>query len=62
VEVSGSEIVGLLPLESLLHAGRFYTGGKENNQNKLVEIAIENLGLNALHPFHPEEKIIEYMI
>lgn len=62
VEVDGSEIVGLVPLESMLQAGRFYTNGKETNEQKLVESAIENLGLNALHPFKPEEKIIEYMI
>ncbi len=62
VEINGSEVVGLLPLESLLQAGRFYTEGKETNEHKLVEAAIENLGLNALHPFNPAEKIIEYMI
>ncbi len=62
IEVNGSEIVGLLPLESILQAGKFYTAGKETNDQKLVEAAIENLGLNALHPFKPEEKIIEYMI
>lgn len=62
VEINGSEVVGLLPLESLLQAGRFYTEGKETNEHKLVEAAIENLGLSALHPFNPAEKIIEYMI
>ena len=62
VEVNGSEIVGLVPLEALLQAGRFYTNGKESNEKKLVEAAIDNLGLSALHPFKPEEKIIEYMI
>ena len=62
IEVNGSEIVGLVPLESMLQAGRFYTQGKESDEKRLVEIAIENLGLSALHPFKPEEKIIEYMI
>lgn len=62
VEVKGSEVVGLVPLESLLQAGRFYTNNKETNEKLLVEAAIENLGLNALHPFKPEEKIIEYMV
>jgi glutamate formiminotransferase/formiminotetrahydrofolate cyclodeaminase len=62
VEVNGSEIVGLVPLESMLQAGRFYTNGKETDEKKLVEAAIDNLGLSALHPFKPEEKIIEYML
>jgi glutamate formiminotransferase len=62
VEVNGSEVVGLVPLESMLQAGEFYSNGKENDERKLVEIAIDSLGLNALHPFIPEEKIIEYMI
>ncbi|TSA28183.1 MAG: glutamate formimidoyltransferase [Ignavibacteriales bacterium] len=62
VEVNGSEIVGLVPLEAMLQAGRFYSGGKEKNEKSLVNIAIEKLGLSALHQFKPEEKIIEYMI
>ncbi|MBX3007984.1 MAG: glutamate formimidoyltransferase [Melioribacteraceae bacterium] len=62
VEVTGSEIVGLLPLESLLQAGKFYTSNKENNEQKLIDAAIENLGLNDLHQFNPDQKIIEFMI
>ncbi|MFA5804237.1 MAG: glutamate formimidoyltransferase [Melioribacteraceae bacterium] len=62
VEVNGSEIVGLVPLEAMLQAGRFYSIGKEKDEKSLVNIAIEKLGLSALHPFKPEEKIIEYMI
>ena len=62
VEVNGSEIVGLVPLESMLQAGRFYSNGKEKDEKSLVHLAIEKLGLSALHPFKPEEKIIEYMI
>ncbi len=62
VEVNGSEIVGLVPLEAMLQAGRFYSGGKEKDEKSFVNIAIEKLGLSALHPFKPEEKIIEYMI
>jgi len=62
VEVNGSEIVGLVPLEALLQAGKFYTENKTNVEKELVEAAIEHLGLSALNPFKPEEKIIEYMI
>ncbi|HEX2960204.1 MAG TPA: glutamate formimidoyltransferase [Ignavibacteriales bacterium] len=62
VEVEGSEIVGLVPLEALLMAGRFYSENKETNETKLVEIAVERLGLSSLNPFIPEQKIIDYMI
>ena len=62
IEVKGSEIVGLVPLEALLQAGRFYTNNKTTSEKELVEAAIENLGLSSLNPFKPEEKIIEYMI
>lgn len=62
VEINGSEIVGLVPIDALLMAGRFYSEGKEQNENKLVDIAIENLGLSTLNPFEKEKKIIDYMI
>lgn len=62
LEVNGSEIVGLVPLEALLQAGRFYSGGKYTDENLLVELAIEKLGLNSLNSFNKNEKIIDYMI
>ncbi|MEJ5349962.1 MAG: glutamate formimidoyltransferase [Melioribacteraceae bacterium] len=62
VDVCGSEIVGLVPLKAIIEAGKFYTNNKESNETKLIEAAIENLGLNSLNKFIPEEKIIEYMI
>lgn len=62
VAVNGSEIVGLVPLEALLHAGRFYSDNSLTNEKKLVQVAIDNLGLSSLNLFNPEEKIIEYMI
>ena len=62
VEVNGSEIVGLVPLEALLMAGKYYADGKFNDEESLVSLAIDKLGLSALHRFVPEEKIIEYMI
>ena len=63
VKVTGSEIVGLVPKESLVLAGKFYSQklGKKSEE-ELVNIAIEKLGLSDLYPFKPEEKVIEYMI
>jgi len=65
-EVTGSEIVGLVPEEALLLAGKFYTTHhskptKTDNQ-QLINTAIEKLGLNDLYPFKLEEKVIEYMV
>lgn len=62
VEVTGSEIVGLVPLEALLLAGKYYSQGKTLDEKSLVELAIEKLGLNDLHPFIKTEKVIDYMI
>lgn len=65
-KVTGSEIVGLTPLEPLILAGRFYR--KKNNQSEetsereLIEAAIKGLGLSNLYAFEPDKKIIEYMI
>jgi len=62
VEVSGSEIVGLVPLEAILAAGKFYAGEATLTEDHLVALAIEQLGLSSLQPFIPKEKIIDYMI
>ena len=66
VEVTGSEIVGLIPLDAMLKAGRFYIGEHIKNANlsemDLINIAIQYLGLSQLELFNPNKKIIEYMI
>ncbi len=64
-KVTGSEIVGLLPLESLTMAGEFYSkkeGINISEEDELVTLAIDKLGLSDLYQFKPEEKVIEYMI
>lgn len=62
VEVMGSEIVGLVPLEALLQAGIYYANGKNLDEKSLVDLSIEKLGLSELNHFHKNEKIIDYMI
>ena len=62
VEVRGSEIVGLVPLEALLQAGTFYSNGRITKEESLVDLAVEKLGLNYLNSFKKNEKIIDYMI
>ncbi len=62
--VTGSELVGLTPLQPMIEAGRFYLGkqGKSAGvpERELVEIAVRSLGLDQLAAFDPDKKIIEY--
>ncbi|MBK7713188.1 MAG: glutamate formimidoyltransferase [Bacteroidales bacterium] len=66
VRVTGSEIVGLVPLKSLLDAGKYFLHKQQRSSGvpdeELIKIAIKSMGLNELHPFKPEEKIIEYIM
>jgi glutamate formiminotransferase/formiminotetrahydrofolate cyclodeaminase len=65
IKVTGSEIVGLIPKDSLVLAGKFYSKKKNiklSDEEKLVSIAIDELGLSDLYQFIPEEKIIEYIV
>ncbi|MGA1873426.1 MAG: glutamate formimidoyltransferase [Thermoplasmatota archaeon] len=64
-EVSGSEIVGLVPLEALRMAGEFYSKAKGldlTDEAALMELGIAELGLNQLYEFKPDDKVIEYMV
>ncbi len=66
IRVTGSELVGLIPLEAILMAGRHYISKQRRTigipETDLVEIAVQSLGLNDLSPFIPEEKIIDYAV
>ena len=64
VLVTGSELVGLIPLEALTAAGRHYLLKANRSpgvsEEELVETAIRSLGLDQLGPFDPAQKVIEY--
>ncbi len=64
--VTGSELVGMTPLEPLLEAGRFYLRRQGRSpglpERELVEIAAQSLGLAQLSPFDPDKRIIEYAV
>ncbi len=66
VRVTGSELVGLMPLKAMLDAGRYFLKKQQRSvgvsDRELIKIAIKSLGLDDLYPFKPEEKIIEYAI
>ncbi len=66
VRVTGSELVGLIPLEAMLMAGTHYLK-KQNRSigiptNDIIECAIQSLGLNDVTLFNPNEKIIDYAV
>jgi len=64
--VTGSELVGLTPLEPLIEAGRYYLRKQGRStglpERELVELAIQSLGLAQLSPFDPDKRIIEYAV
>ena len=64
-EVNGSEIVGLVPKDALVMAGKFYADKAtrpSSSENDLIQCAVDNLGLSRLAPFDPQKKIIDFMI
>jgi len=66
IRVTGSELVGLIPLNAMLDAGKYFLKKQKRStgvsQSELIKIAVKSLGLDDLKPFKPEEKIIEYMM
>jgi glutamate formiminotransferase/formiminotetrahydrofolate cyclodeaminase len=66
VRVTGSELVGLIPLKAILDAGRYFLSKQHRSagvsDDELIRIAVRSMGLDELNPFNPEERIIEYMM
>lgn len=66
IRVTGSELVGLVPLQCMLDAGRYFLEKQQRSigvsDAELIKIAVRSLGLDDLKPFDPKKKIIEYML
>lgn len=66
VRVTGSELVGLIPLNAMLDAGRYFLHRQQRSagvsDEELIRTAVRSMGLSELKPFNPEEKIIEYIL
>ena len=62
VKLRGSELVGLVPLNSMLEVGRWYTNKDNPSESELVDAAIEGLGLSELEEFNPRKRIIEWAL
>lgn len=66
IRVTGSELVGLIPKQCMIDAADYFLKKQQRStgisEKEKMKIAIKSLGLDDLAPFHPEEKVIEYII
>lgn len=66
MRVTGSELVGLIPLQCLLDAGKHFLEKQQRSagvsESELIKIAIKTLGLDELSKFEPRKRIIEYVL
>ncbi len=66
IRVTGSELVGLVPLKAMLDAGKYFLLKQQRStgvsEKELIRIAVLSMGLDELGPFNPEERIIEYLL
>jgi glutamate formiminotransferase len=66
LRVTGSELIGLIPLQAMLDAADYFLIKQERSlgisESEKIKIAVKSLGLDDLKPFNPEEKIIEYLL
>lgn len=66
LRVTGSELVGLMPLKVMLEAGKYFLKKQQRStgisEREIIYIAVKSLGLDDLGPFDPDKKIIEYVM
>ena len=66
IRVTGTEIVGLIPKQTLIDAGKYYLEKQHRStgipEADIIKIAIKSMGLDDLKPFNPREKVIEYLM
>jgi glutamate formiminotransferase / formiminotetrahydrofolate cyclodeaminase len=66
IRVTGSELVGLIPLKTILEAGRYFLKKQKRSlgvsETELIKMAIQSLGLEEMGSFKPEERIIEFLL
>lgn len=66
LRVTGSELIGLIPLQAMLDAGDYFLTKQQRSLGiddaEKIKIAVKSLGLDELKPFNPQERIIEYVM
>ncbi|MBW8331787.1 MAG: glutamate formimidoyltransferase [Prolixibacteraceae bacterium] len=66
IRVTGSELIGVIPLQAMLDAGKYFLRKQHRSvgipEEEIIKIAVKSLGLDELSPFDPKKRIIEYLI
>jgi glutamate formiminotransferase / formiminotetrahydrofolate cyclodeaminase len=66
LRVTGSELIGLVPLKAMTDAGKYFLKKQQRStgvsDQELIAIAVHSMGLNELSNFNPHERIIEYLL
>jgi glutamate formiminotransferase/formiminotetrahydrofolate cyclodeaminase len=66
LRATGSELVGVVPLQAMLDAGKYFLRKQQRStgvsDKELIKIAVKSMGLDELYPFDPDKKIIEYIL
>ncbi len=66
IRVTGSELIGLIPLQAMLDAGKYFLRKQHRSvgipDHEIIKIAIKSMGLDELAPFDPGKRIIEYLL
>jgi glutamate formiminotransferase/formiminotetrahydrofolate cyclodeaminase len=65
VEATGSELIGLIPLSAIKEAGQYFADKEVKeilSEDELLKFAVKGLGLDALKPFDPKKRILEYLL
>jgi glutamate formiminotransferase/formiminotetrahydrofolate cyclodeaminase len=66
MRVTGSELIGLIPLKCMLDAGKYFLEKQQRStgvsEDELIKFAVKSMGLDDLVPFEPRKRIIEYVL
>jgi len=66
IRVTGSELIGVVPLQCMLDAGKYFLHKQERSSGipdeEIIEMAVRSMGLGELAPFDPQKRIIEYLL
>ena len=66
IRVTGSELIGMIPLQAMLDAGKYFLQKQHRSvgipDREIIKIAVKSLGLDELAPFDPDKRIIEYFL
>jgi glutamate formiminotransferase/formiminotetrahydrofolate cyclodeaminase len=66
IRVTGSELIGIIPLQAMLDAGKYFLLKQHRSvgipDREIIKIAVKSLGLDELAPFDPDKRIIEYLL